>query len=354
MDTTTKKDNGMKPKVSIIVPCYNVEKYLDQCMNNLVNQSLQEIEIILVDDGSPDRVPEMCDEWAMKDNRIKVIHKKNEGLGYARNSGLEIAMGEYVTFVDSDDYVATDTYRIAYEEAQKANACAVFFGIQNEYKKGKWSIQKIYEKQIWEGEQVTDYILDMIACAPYVKEERKWYMSTCCGIYRHFIINENNVHFLSERYYLCEDLLFNISFLGYANKIIYVPKTLYYYCLNSSSITTTFRVDTYDRLLCLYKLLIQKTVEIKGSRERVDRCFIGIARVYIVALVTSHHNRKRTMLNRVLNDGIWDELRVRYTPNWLPLYQNVFYRLILGKYSRLLMGYVYLASIIRNHFIKKR
>lgn len=104
MDTTTKKDNGMKPKVSIIVPCYNVEKYLDQCMNNLVNQSLQEIEIILVDDGSPDRVPEMCDEWAMKDNRIKVIHKKNEGLGYARNSGLEIAMGEYVTFVDSDDY----------------------------------------------------------------------------------------------------------------------------------------------------------------------------------------------------------------------------------------------------------
>ena len=90
-------------KVSVVVPVYNVEKYLDQCMNNLVNQSLQEIEIILVDDGSPDRVPEMCDEWAMKDNRIKVIHKKNEGLGYARNSGLEIAMGEYVTFVDSDD-----------------------------------------------------------------------------------------------------------------------------------------------------------------------------------------------------------------------------------------------------------
>lgn len=93
------------PKVSIIVPIYNVEKYLDRCMASLLNQTLEDIEIIMVDDGSPDRCPKMCDEYAKKDSRVKVVHKKNGGLGYARNSGLDVATGEYVAFVDSDDYV---------------------------------------------------------------------------------------------------------------------------------------------------------------------------------------------------------------------------------------------------------
>ena len=78
------------PKVSIIVPIYNVEKYLDRCMNSLVNQTLKDIEIIMVDDGSPDNSPQMCEEWAKKDNRIKVIHNENGDLGFARNSGMEI------------------------------------------------------------------------------------------------------------------------------------------------------------------------------------------------------------------------------------------------------------------------
>ena len=97
-------------KVSIIVPVYNVEKYIDRCMKSLMNQTLHEIEIILVDDGSPDSCPQMCDEYAKQDTRVKVIHKENAGLGYARNSGLEIATGEYVAFVDSDDYVDTQMF----------------------------------------------------------------------------------------------------------------------------------------------------------------------------------------------------------------------------------------------------
>ena len=94
-----------RPKVSIIVPIYNVERFLDRCMDSLLNQTLKDIEIIMVDDGSPDNCPQMCDEYAKNDSRVKVIHKKNAGLGMARNSGLEIATGEYVAFVDSDDYV---------------------------------------------------------------------------------------------------------------------------------------------------------------------------------------------------------------------------------------------------------
>ena len=116
------------PKVSIIVPCYGVEKYLDRCLNSLVSQTLQDIEIILVDDKSPDNVPIMCDEWARKDNRIKVIHKEvNEGLGYARNTGLKYVEGEYVAFVDSDDYVDTDMYRKLYEQIYIMYIRGVFY-----------------------------------------------------------------------------------------------------------------------------------------------------------------------------------------------------------------------------------
>ena len=94
---------------SIIVPVYNVEKYIEKCLDSIINQTFQDIEIILVDDGSPDKSPRICDDYAQRDLRIKVIHKKNGGLSDARNAGLEIACGEYVLFVDSDDYISYDT-----------------------------------------------------------------------------------------------------------------------------------------------------------------------------------------------------------------------------------------------------
>lgn len=95
----------LEPKISVIVPVYKVEDYLDRCVNSIVNQTYQNIEIILVDDGSPDKCPEMCDVWAQKDDRIKVIHKTNGGISEARNVGLSNANGEYISFVDSDDWI---------------------------------------------------------------------------------------------------------------------------------------------------------------------------------------------------------------------------------------------------------
>lgn len=130
-----KEDMNKIPKVSIIVPIYNVEKYLDRCIQSLVNQTLNDIEIILVDDGSPDNCPSMCDEYAQKDNRIKVIHKQNAGLGYARNSGLEIAIGEYIAFVDSDDYVDTSMYETLYKKAITISADAVFVDLKLKFQR---------------------------------------------------------------------------------------------------------------------------------------------------------------------------------------------------------------------------
>ena len=102
-------------KVSVVIPIFNVESYLERCVESVIHQTLKDIEIILVDDKSPDRCPAICDAYSLKDSRIKVVHKKqNEGLGFARNSGLEIATGEYVTFLDSDDWVEEQTYDYLY------------------------------------------------------------------------------------------------------------------------------------------------------------------------------------------------------------------------------------------------
>ena len=93
--------------VSVIVPVYKVEQYLNRCVSSIIKQSHTNLEIILVDDGSPDRCPQLCDEWALQDSRIKVVHKENGGLSDARNVGLKKASGNYICFVDSDDYVST-------------------------------------------------------------------------------------------------------------------------------------------------------------------------------------------------------------------------------------------------------
>ena len=109
-------------KVSIIVPVYKVEKYLDKCVESLVNQTYKNIEIILVDDGSPDNCPAICDEWVSKDSRIKVVHKENGGISNARNAGMKVATGDYFGFVDSDDVVSIEMYKTLVELLEKNDA----------------------------------------------------------------------------------------------------------------------------------------------------------------------------------------------------------------------------------------
>ena len=108
----------MKPLVSIIIPIYKVEPYLRQCLDSIINQTYANLEIILVDDGSPDRCPQICDEYAAKDNRIVVIHKKNGGLSEARNNGLDICKGEFIYFLDGDDYIGNNTIKCLYQHLE--------------------------------------------------------------------------------------------------------------------------------------------------------------------------------------------------------------------------------------------
>lgn len=127
----------MEELVSVIVPVYKVEKYLDKCISSIVNQTYKNLEIILVDDGSPDNCPQICDEWVKKDTRIKVIHKPNGGLSSARNTGLDICKGEYICFVDSDDWIEPNYVHELYTTLHQNNADMSICGISNINEQGK-------------------------------------------------------------------------------------------------------------------------------------------------------------------------------------------------------------------------
>ena len=112
----------MSEKISVIVPIYKTEQFLSKCIDSIINQTYKNLEIILVDDGSPDNCPKICDEYAKRDNRIKVIHKENGGLSSARNAGIEIATGDFSAFVDSDDWIDSDMYESLVKLSDEYNA----------------------------------------------------------------------------------------------------------------------------------------------------------------------------------------------------------------------------------------
>lgn len=127
----------MLPKISIIVPVYNVEDYLDRCIQSIVDQTYSNLEIILVDDGSPDRCGQICDEWSHRDSRVKVIHQENAGVSVTRNAGISMAQGEYLYFVDSDDWIAPNLCEKAMEAFSEHDADIVVFGWDQVTETGK-------------------------------------------------------------------------------------------------------------------------------------------------------------------------------------------------------------------------
>lgn len=346
----------MKPKVSIIVPCYGVEKYLDRCMESLVNQTLREIEIILVDDMSPDRVPEMCDDWAKKDDRIKVIHKeKNEGLGYARNTGLEMATGEYVAFVDSDDYVDTGMYETLYEAAKNYSCDMVFCGVNVENQPGLWEKHiEVEEVCVLNKKDAWTYAKDMVACVPGVKKERLHEMSVWHSIYKLNIIKDNKLEFLSEREVASEDIPFQIDFFRHVNKMAIVPHAFYYYCLNGASLTTTFKKEKHARFAHLRDVLIDKMGDDPEAAVRADRFFIGCSREFFLKLVNTHINGKISIIRDVINEGdIWENVKKNFRFGYLPKAQGLFYLFQSRKMPVALFLYANLFLILKKLSSKK-
>ena len=214
----------MKESISIIIPIYNVEKYLNRCIDSIINQTYINLEIILVDDGSTDNCPKICDEYAKKDSRIKVIHKKNGGVSSARNSGIINSSGEYIGFIDPDDYIEPTMYEELLYNLKKTNTKISMCGY-SEVKNGKVVKSYTYNNQIISSEQA---IKDMF---------NGTFMGTVCNklFMKKLILNEKNILF-NKNVHLWEDMLFLCEVLEPNLNISVCSNLLYNYATISSSI----------------------------------------------------------------------------------------------------------------------
>jgi len=339
-------------KVSIIVPIYNVEKYLKRCLESLLNQTLRDIEIILVNDGSPDNCPQLCDEYAKKDSRVTVIHKENGGLGFARNSGLEIAQGSYIAFVDSDDYVDLNMYEKLLSTAEKFSLDTVYCGLNNVDANLKvHPISEVSELTIFDSSNdIQSVLLDMIATKPEEKIERKYRMSVWHAIYSRDIIDKNNIRFSSEREFLSEDILFDIDYLTKSSKIAFIPDPFYYYCYNESSLTKSFRADRLEKQKKLYHAIIQKLDNLgfpkKKYKNRLDKFFIGYIKFNLgnISNSTIAYKEKYRLVQKICSDSIWKNME-EYPINKISIKQKTIIFLIR---TRSINSILFLYKLLRG------
>ncbi|MCQ2584370.1 MAG: glycosyltransferase [Treponema sp.] len=229
----------MENKISCIVPVYKSEKFIERCINSLLNQTYSNFELLLIDDGSPDNSGKICDDFALKDSRIKVVHKKNGGVSSARNIGVQNATGNYVCFVDSDDSVCNTYLEKLIKPSISDDVDIVISGINWENTDGKFVSLNcgVTEKKIMERKEFLQFykILredvgqnEIVLNAPVNKLYKKEFL--------------NNLLFNTDMS-LCEDLVFNLNYIEKCQKFCFIPDCLYNYFRNGSSATNSINPE---------------------------------------------------------------------------------------------------------------
>lgn len=270
-------------KVSIIVPMYNVESYLPECVESLRNQVLKDIEVILVDDGSPDNSGQLAEAYAAMDGRIHVVHRENGGLGPARNTGLDHAKGDYVGFVDSDDWVDPDMYQRLYEKAQETDADAVYTGIKT-IEQGKTGVvipHPFAGKTLSSTSEIFELRKSYFGTAPTREAIDSVPVSACIAIYKRAFLEEHHLRFINVQ---SEDVFFNTAVCRNARKVACIAGAPYCYRKDDQpSITNGFNPVKIQWLARFFELLAQLVREEpeefqEECRLRANRCMIDCSR----------------------------------------------------------------------------
>ena len=223
------------PLISFIVPCYNVESYINTCVDSIVNQNFLNIEVVLVDDGSSDNTGTICDEYAKKDNRIHVIHQDNIGVSHARNSGLEVAKGKWIWFVDSDDYIKEDSLKILSDAVAYCECDLIFHGII-----------EVFDNKINENTHREDFI-----SSKSIFLDNNHCFQNGMLLFRHNIIEKYHLRFSNDVKY-AEDMEFQYKYLLHSKRPIRISESLYFYRHREGSAMNSINYHKNNMEDCLY------------------------------------------------------------------------------------------------------
>lgn len=277
-------------KVSIIVPVYNVEKYLAKCIDSIIAQEYDDWELILVNDGSSDSSKEICEEYCIKDNRISLYSQENAGPSVARNLGITKAKGEYITFIDSDDYV-TSTYL---SDLVKYDTDIIASGFDLWYSNGRQTEQKTYDtycKYSIENNNISDALA--------IGEYKYLWHSPCCKLYRRTLLIDNNIIFDSQINY-GEDHIFNLNVILHCKSISLVPVSNYIYTHYGNISLTNRRVPyeiMFNYLSQLYRLK-KDYINCLGINDEYSKFFDNRISFYLWQTIYSLYQSQTDKPNR--------------------------------------------------------
>lgn len=338
-------------KVTIVVPVYNTEKYLDECIKSIVNQTYENIEVILIDDGSKDNSPKICDKWAQKDSRIQVIHKMNEGAGIARNTGISNASGEYICFFDSDDYIEPYTIEKSLNALLENNADIVLFGFCDITANGKTKRVHIPnpQKYIYEGKEVVNELVpDLIADKRSNKNSRNLILSPWSSLTSMKPIKKSNWHYVSERDIISEDVYSLMELYNSINKVVILPQAFYYYRENENSLTHTYLDGRFQKIKNFYLSSISLCNKLRYNDEsvkRLDYVFINLTIAALKSIIKS--NKDKALFSMIITDPILIKIANNIDISEESNSKKIFLLLIKKKKYNL----VYYMFIIKNNLL---
>lgn len=325
-----------QPLISVVIPVYNVEQYLPQCLDSILNQTYQNIELVCVDDGSPDNCGKILEKYAAMDERILVIAQKNQGLSGARNTGMRYAHGEYIMFVDSDDWIEAETCEVAISAALKYGADLVMWSYVREY--GQESKEKY---MFWEDETIFEEAevkskLHRRLCGLYGEElkhpEYANAIETAWGkLYLTEYLVNNNILFVDTKEIGTEDALFNLYALGYVKKAVYLRKCFNHYRkTNQNSLTKTYNAQLFPRWKRLFKYMEDYILNNNLSEKyrqalnnRIALSLLGLG----LNIVGSGLGlgKKLELIKEVLNDNQYKQAYRTLDFQYFPLHWKLFY-----------------------------
>ena len=298
----------MSNKVSVIIPVYNVEKYLRQCIESILNQTLSELELICVDDGSTDSSLEILREYEKKDSRVKVLQQENLGAGAARNKGLKIATGKYLSFLDADDFFLPEMLEETYNKCEELNAQICVYQVRRYhdvtkktwFDKGSFRYEYIPKKEVFSYKDMPDYILDTF---------QNWAWNKLIS---HDLVKENNIQF--QEILRTNDFLFVALCMTLAERITVLEKPLVYYRVGMKN---NLQSTNYKYPLEFLKAFraVKKELEEKGIFDEIERSYVNkILSGCIYNLKSIEDKDAKRTLYYELKKNAFDDFRISGKP----------------------------------------
>ena len=310
----------VQARISVIIPVYNVEQYLRRCVDSVLNQTMPDLEVILVDDGSPDQSPAICDQYAEEDGRVKVIHKPNGGLASARNAGLRRAKGEYVFFLDSDDWLEPDGMELLYQTAEEYHVDFVRYrairtGWPGLAENAPCMVEPVRELSagLYDRKRIRDEIFPRLLATPQLT------MGAIVGawgsLYRHAFLKENEL-FFSEEVKFSEDQIFSARVVLASNRFCFIDTPcVYHYFYNPKSISKSFRAGRWESCKETIRLA-EKEFSAYAEYDFTNQ--LNQLRWFCVLLALNERNRLNSYREKVnycrmiLNDPVLKEYHLHF------------------------------------------